>query len=162
MSSVKGDDPVYPKRVRFHCTRCAVCCGDTWKRIRHVLLLREEAEAISVTVNEPAEVFATKIIGRGWFVYELKKAEGRCVFLRGKTCLVYGVRPLVCRVYPFSLSTARSGKHKFQVTLDCPGVGSGPMLSRIFFWRLLGEARRRLRASSAARSLAHVEPGGPG
>lgn len=144
-------DLVYPKNVRFHCTRCAFCCGDTLKRIRHVLLVREEAEALSAAVNEPVRVFAVKVVGQGRFVYEMKKAEGRCVFLHEKRCLVYGVRPLVCRFYPFSLSTAKSGRHRFQVTLECPGVGSGPALSRVFFGRLLGEARRRLGDSSVGK-----------
>lgn len=154
-------DLVYPKNVHFHCTRCAVCCGDTSKRTRHVLLLKDEADAISAAVNEPARVFAVKVVGHGRFAYEMKKEEGGCVFLREKTCLVYDVRPLVCKFYPFSLSTAKSGKHRFQVTLECPGVGSGPELSRIFFGRLLGEARRRLGDSPVGKP-AHGEPVGSG
>jgi Fe-S-cluster containining protein len=136
----------YPKSVRFRCDRCAVCCGDTENHARHILLLREEARAISRVILKPVEAFATEIEGRKPYVYEMRKtgAEGKCFFLHGTDCRVYEQRPLVCRFYPFKLATLK-GKHRFRCTSECPGMGKGRRLERDYFEELFRQACDRLK-----------------
>lgn len=135
-----------PKDVRFQCTRCAICCGDTESRMRHVLLLRGDAEAISRSVLKPVEAFATEVKGHEPYVYEMRKTdeEGKCFFLEGRNCGVYELRPLVCRFYPFELVTLKDGKHKFLCTEECPGIGKGTKLTTAFFENLFNRASAQL------------------
>jgi Fe-S-cluster containining protein len=115
--------------------------------VRHILLLREEAWAISRVVLKPVEVFAIEIEGRQPYVYEMRKTsrEGKCFFLHGKDCGVYGQRPLVCRFYPFKLATLR-GEQRFRCTSECPGVGKGGRLERAYFEELFRQACELLKA----------------
>ena len=137
----------YPKNVCYRCTRCALCCGDTERHARHILLLGEEARAIARVVLKPVESFATDIKDHGSYVYEMRKtgAEGKYFFLRGTICTVYGQRPLVCRFYPFKLA-AFKGKHRFRCTSECPGMGKGGRLERDYFEELFRQACDRLKA----------------
>jgi Fe-S-cluster containining protein len=134
-----------PAMVRFKCTRCALCCGDTRTRTRHVLLLEHEARRISEITSEPVETFAREIRGREPYVYEMRKTKKtrKCHFLRDKTCTVYRVRPLVCRFYPFELKKERDSTHRFVCTVECPGVGRGKRLERQYFQGLLERAREQ-------------------
>ncbi len=136
-------DFVYPKDVCFECTRCAVCCGDTRNRKRRVFMLGEEAHAVAVAAGKPVEAFAVTIENQAPYVYEIRKKRGRCPFLHGVDCTIYAARPLVCRFYPFELTTV-DGRHVFHCTRECPGIGKGPRLRSEYFLRLLREAYRRL------------------
>jgi Fe-S-cluster containining protein len=150
-----GDDMAfrYPKGVRFECTRCALCCGDTEERVRHILLLESEAETISKIVSKPVEEFARKVAGQGPYACEMKKTrvERACVFLVGRTCTVYAVRPLLCRFYPFQLQQAGDGKGVFSYTEECPAIGKGERLKRGYFRDLFEEARVRVEADGSKR-----------
>jgi hypothetical protein len=136
----------YPRDVCFECTRCALCCGDTKSRTRHVLLLREEAQTISKAVLQAVEAFAVEIKGQEPYAYEMKKTaeEGKCLFLEGRNCIVYELRPLVCRFYPFELRAKKDGKHRFFYTQECPGIGKGKKLERNHFEQLFKRAHRQL------------------
>lgn len=139
----KKVDFSYPLDLRFKCIRCGLCCGDTENRRRRILMVREEAYAIAEVVDRRVSSFAVRVKGRLPYVYEVKKTEGRCPFLEGADCAAYAVRPLVCRFYPFELTT-EGGRHVFRCTMECPGVGKGFRLGRGYFLRLLREAYRQL------------------
>ena len=127
----------YPKNVRFQCTRCALCCGDTEARARHILLLKKEAESICKTASRPVEDFACRTEGYEPYVYEMRKStSGRCLFLEEDACTIYASRPLVCRYYPFELRTLGSGRLVFSSTKECPGMGRGKLLGRVYFEQL--------------------------
>jgi Fe-S-cluster containining protein len=127
----------YPKSIRFECTRCALCCGDTEAKARHILLLKKEAERISETTSRPVEDFACRTEGYEPYVYEMRKsADGTCMFLAEGTCIIYASRPLVCRYYPFELRTLRSGRLVFSFAKECPGMGRGRLLGKVYFEEL--------------------------
>ena len=136
----------YPKRLRFQCTRCALCCGDTSTRARHILLLKSEVEQISQDTARPVQEFAGEIKGREPYVYEMKKTaeEGKCFFLSDKVCAIYELRPLICRFYPFELSRSRDQRHAFLCTKECPGVGEGKLLEKEYFEDLFRQACDKL------------------
>ncbi|MGQ9530437.1 MAG: YkgJ family cysteine cluster protein [Candidatus Bathycorpusculaceae bacterium] len=121
----------YPKNVRFTCERCAICCGDTEERSRTILLLKVEAQQISKETSKRIEEFAEKIEASQPYVYQMRKTEGKCVFLKGNLCSIYRIRPLICRFYPFRLNT-KNGKFEFTYTNECPNIGKRPKLRRNF------------------------------
>lgn len=139
----KTADFNYPENVRFECTRCVLCCCDTGDRKRRIVMLREEARAIAKATGKLVSTFAVSIRNHAPYAYAVKKTYGRCSFLQGTECTVYSVRPLVCRFYPFELTTA-DGRYVFHCTLECPGIGRGPRLGSRYYLRLLREAYRRL------------------
>jgi len=127
----------YPKNVRFRCERCALCCGDTKNRVRTILLLKIEADRISQKTSMSPNDFAEKIKGFEPYVYKMKKTyDGKCVFLKDKSCSIYGLRPLICRFYPFQLKNMESNRYAFAYTEECTGIGKGPELKRRFFEKL--------------------------
>jgi len=132
----------YRKGVSFRCTRCAVCCGDTEIRKRHILLLAKDAETISKAVLKPVESFATEVKVCKPYVYEMRKTgqKGKCFFLKGENCSIYGLRPLVCRFYPFELTATKEGRPRFLCAEECPGLGRGKMLERVYFEKLFERA----------------------
>jgi len=113
-----------PKNVFFECQRCALCCGDTSRRGRNILLLESEVQNISQRTGLKPIFFAMPIPSNGPYRYRMKKKNGKCIFLDGKACRIYGFRPLICRFYPFSL-TVKNGTYVFEVSEECPGVGLG-------------------------------------
>jgi Fe-S-cluster containining protein len=113
----------YPTHVNFDCSKCGLCCGDTAEKVRHVLLLESDAERIERLTNLKANFFAAVASGKLPYLYEMKKgSDQKCVFLKDNQCMVYDIRPLICRFYPFELSTNDEGVHTFRVTDECPGV----------------------------------------
>jgi Fe-S-cluster containining protein len=137
----------YPATVRFRCTICGICCGDTKEKIRHILLLKPEAEQIAKATFKPILAFAEKIENRTPYVYEMKKTpeDGKCVFLENNRCTIYPLRPLICRFYPFELKIARGGNYIFLFTEECPGINKGRILSETYFKKIfrLAQAKHR-------------------
>jgi Fe-S-cluster containining protein len=91
-----------------------------------VLLLRHDAERISKYSKLKIESFSTKIEGKEPYIYEANKnpETGKCVFLIENKCRIYKCRPLICRFYPFELSTEENGNIVFSATDECPIICS--------------------------------------
>jgi len=102
-----------------------------------------EANRISISTSKPIEEFATKIGDHAPYAYEMKKTvkEGKCVFLEKKRCIIYPLRPLICRFYPFELKITRNGKYEFLYTKECPGIGNGERLTKGYFKNLLEQLK---------------------
>ena len=129
----------HPKHVCFKCERCALCCKDTEKRSRKILLLEKEAIRISKRTLKSVKEFAERIEGMEPYIYMMRKDEGRCCFLRDSFCSIYELRPLICRFYPFKLENLGKNKYIFAHTDECPGVGQGLSLQQTFFEDLFSE-----------------------
>lgn len=128
----------YPKNLRFVCLKCGICCGDTKQKKRHILLLRSEAERISVLTGQKIKEFAKRVDGKAPYVFEMRKAHEnrKCVFLSEKSCIIYSERPLICRFYPFELRVTEESEYSFRGTRECPGLGKGDNLARGYFQTL--------------------------
>ncbi len=142
----------YPKGTRFICLKCGLCCGDTPKKLRHPLLLCEEAERIVAFVGKPVSEFAAQVEGKEPYTFDMKKVEGKCVFLADNKCTIYSVRPLICRFYPFELKPAENGQHAFHPTDECPGLGKGRELLEEHFRKLFRLAQKRTGLSADVAS----------
>jgi Fe-S-cluster containining protein len=139
----------YPTTLRFHCTKCGICCGDTKEKNRHIILLKAEAEQLSKATSQPISKFAVKIKGKMPYSYEMKKGEnGKCVFLENDRCTVYSLRPLICRFYPFELKVSNSNKLMFLYTEECPGINQGQLLNNDFFIKMFQLARAKFKQST--------------
>jgi Fe-S-cluster containining protein len=125
----------YPHAVRFKCTKCGICCGNTQEKTRHILLLSAEAEQIAEATHQPVSEFSIKIEDKAPYSYEMKKnaENGKCVFLKNNHCVIYFLRPLICRFYLFELKITANQKHEFLYTDECPSIGKGKTLSESYF-----------------------------
>jgi len=127
----------YPKNLSFKCEFCTICCRDTESRVRRILLLKSDVNHISSETSIEIGKFAEKIGGYEPYVYQMRKTEdGRCIFLKGDSCSIYSIRPLICKFYPFELRRTGKGKFIFTYTNECPGIGEGTHLKRDFFEKL--------------------------
>lgn len=140
----------YPAELRFQCTKCGLCCGDTKEKTRHILILPAEAEQIATATAQTIPQFAKKIKGKTPYTYEMKKTseKGKCVFLTKNRCAIYPIRPLICRFYPFEL-TSKNQKPHFQHTNECPSIGKGKNLSKTYFEKLLRLAHTKTTTAAA-------------
>ncbi len=136
----------YPKNVHFECQRCAKCCGDGSHRGRNILLLESDVRQISKTTGLRPLSFASRSLSVQPYRYRMKKRSGKCVFLDGKACRIYNLRPLICRFYPFSLKRGNNG-YRLEVSEECPGIGLGDVLKESDFERMFEEAQRLLQSS---------------
>ncbi len=128
----------YPRNLRFECSKCAICCGDTQTRTRHILLTQQEVELISKKLSKQVGDIAARSAHREPYVFEMRKTtDGKCLFLTDEICTIYSLRPLVCRFYPFELIHEENGNPEFRPTEECPAIGSGKLLTKKFFEELI-------------------------
>ncbi len=124
-----ADQPWYRDGLRFQCTGCGGCCGGApgfvWVDEQEIADL---AEALEMTVDEFMDRF-TRRIGLRYSLVEY--SDGDCVFLdpESKKCLVYPVRPVQCRTWPFWTSNIESPKAWKETCEKCPGSGKGQLYS---------------------------------
>jgi Fe-S-cluster containining protein len=120
-----------------------------------VLLLKKDAERIAAHTKKPLNSFAAETFENAHYVYEMQKdpQTGQCIFLQNNQCIIYSVRPLICRFYPFELSTDSNGVYVFKATEECPAIMSGPIgsgekLDAAFFKALLELAHAEIEGDS--------------
>lgn len=136
----------YPTRVRFLCNMCAKCCGDTDERVRMILMLKHEAARISEETGLNLGGFSEEIEGFEPYSCRMKKTEdGKCVFLKDNLCAIYEIRPIICRFYPFQLKNIGNDRYVFSCTEECPGIGNGTRLKKVFFEHLFNEFKKAMR-----------------
>ncbi len=69
------------------------------------------------------------LFNTGTFRSIREHADGCCVFY-ADGCLIYPVRPLQCRIYPFWFNILRSEKKWRQEEKQCAGIGKGRLYTR--------------------------------
>ena len=117
----------FEQGVRFECQRCLSCCSGEPGR---VVVSDEEASAIRNFLEEKAPRLlpgALVPFGEGFEIPENK--DGTCRFL-DKNCLIYPVRPLQCKAFPFWFDLMRSEKKWKQAVRSCPGIGKGRLYTK--------------------------------
>jgi Fe-S-cluster containining protein len=123
---------------RFACTGCGHCCTgnpkDFW---------------VEVSRTEQVRIAKHLGISLAWLRrrYLVREAEGdgismrggQCVFLDGKRCGIYAVRPTQCRTYPFwpELMTDKAWRAEAK---RCEGMGRGAIVPLEKIRRLLKRA----------------------
>jgi len=113
--------------IRFECRRCGACCTGDPGIIRisdpEILLL---ADFLEISASELIRIHLQPI-SEGFSIIE--EQDGRCRFY-DQGCLIYPVRPLQCRTYPFWFGLMRSSSQWKKALKECPGIGAGALYSR--------------------------------
>ncbi len=126
-----------------------MCCGDAGGRRRKILAMEYEVDSIAKFTGLEADAFSYTT-GRWPYTHAIRKVNGVCFFLKGSSCSIYEVRPLVCVFYPFSMSLGDRGL-RFKLTKErCPGIGEGEVLGRRYFEELFRAYRRVMEAEARA------------
>lgn len=136
----------YPEKARWKCARCMMCCQDTSMRKRCIRLLDGEVSRIRVETGLKAEDFSIPFTHSPPYTREMRKLNGKCVFLKDGLCSIYGARPITCVFYPFFLSRIDQERYRFELTPEkCIGLGTGHEVSKRQFVRLFNLAIQRLK-----------------
>jgi Fe-S-cluster containining protein len=102
----------------FKCQRCGKCCVEIGLPYDPESIF-EIAKFLDLKVDQVIEKYYGRISddGKAWESEDYKRAP--CPFLSAdgdiKSCSIYSVRPLGCRLYPFDTDFGRAG-------IDCPGA----------------------------------------
>ncbi len=122
--------PWYKEGLRFGCTGCGQCCtgspGYVWLSIK-------EAETMADALKIPIEEFIRKYTRRVGDRLSLKEDAKNydCVFLEGKRCSVYEVRPKQCRTFPWWNENVESVASWKETSGRCEGINhkDAPLVS---------------------------------
>ena len=96
----EDDKAWHSKGLRFECTGCGACCtgspGVVW-------VTEEEIASMAAAQGMPVPDFTSRYVRKVGGRLSLKERSRTydCVFLSGKRCEIYDVRPTQCRTYPF-------------------------------------------------------------
>ena len=121
--------PWYADGLTFECQRCGGCCrgepGYVWITEAGI---RRMADALGLTADEFRATYVRRVGPR----LSLKEfAGGDCVLWGGndRGCLVYSVRPIQCKTFPFWHVHVKSRKTWEALADYCPGVNEGRLFS---------------------------------
>jgi Fe-S-cluster containining protein len=159
------------ENLRFACIRCGNCCTDkdTLVNLTYLDILRIKKE-LKLDINEVLDILGFYIFDKTLssedkkrmvftpletekglaFVALLKNSLGGCYFYKSenKKCLIYDLRPMLCRTFPFSFGlkdekeVETNDKLKIIYTEKgkqyCPGIGTEAPLIDNEYWNKLG------------------------
>jgi hypothetical protein len=124
----KRDDgrPWYADGLRFACQACGRCCGGA---PGYVWVDKTEAVRIAEHLGMTYKALRRTYLRRAWRGLTFKeKRNYDCVMLDGGgRCLIYPVRPLQCRIWPFWTMNLASPQMWEAASERCPGIGRGPL-----------------------------------
>lgn len=82
---IKSLEKIYSQIQNFKCQQCHQCCGP-------IIWFKPEEILIKEYMNDHN---LTPIV---WTTEEFKRHQMKCPYLEQHTCLIYPVRPIVCRL----------------------------------------------------------------
>jgi Fe-S-cluster containining protein len=139
-----------PKTLPSPSNTGGICCGDTPKKPRHILLTQKDAERIATHTKQEIKSFTEVAVNSEPYIFELKKNRetGKCIYHQNNQCSIYLERPLICRFYPFQLTTDAAGIFVFTETSECqqiqPCTQKTGKLNQTYFKRLFQQAQNEL------------------
>lgn len=122
MSTLEINDPWYKNGLRFRCTGCGKCCTGA---PGYVWVTKEEMASIAEFLDISVDLFVRKYVRQKDNRYSLieKRHENfDCIFLKEKKCLIYKVRPLQCRTFPWWKNNLQSEESWKCVSQLCEGI----------------------------------------
>ncbi len=162
---------INPEELKFVCTRCGNCCTDkdTLVNITYLDILRLKT-GLNLDLKEMLEIIGFYVFNKKVteetldkmvvspiesekglaFTGLLKNELGECYFYDKKKtkCLIYNIRPMLCRTFPFSfdlssdLVNKATGDAKLFYTEKakkyCPGIGSDSPVIKFENWIKIG------------------------
>lgn len=129
MSQQKKKREWWEDGVRFQCQGSGRCCVSRGE-YGYVYLTLEERRKMAKFLKLSTSAFTRKYCQKTDGIYHLKDGDGpECIFLTGKRCSVYEVRPMQCRTWPFWPEVMNAKAWAKEVQAFCPGVGKGRLIS---------------------------------
>ncbi len=136
--------------IHFECQNCGACCSQsnllvtvTGKDIMRI------AAALDIGPDDLLHILDFYVVDentplpkgmrdippimteKGLAYVALRKFEdGSCIFLEDNKCMIYPVRPAVCKAFPFTFKIADGGLNWGISAMShiCPGIGEGPLV----------------------------------
>ncbi|HKZ87616.1 MAG TPA: YkgJ family cysteine cluster protein, partial [Candidatus Bathyarchaeia archaeon] len=123
---MKFENVVFPDSVGFRCKNCGVCCRvqppDASLKEQKLI----EAKGFTDFLDRPDKT------GTRWI---RRKKDGSCFFLsKDNKCIIYSVRPAICRLDPFTIVDYDYEKNTVELELNfpascsCEGIFDGETL----------------------------------
>lgn len=123
----------YEKGLSFTCTGCGRCCtgspGAVW-------VSEKEIKAIAAFLSLSVEDFERKyvrLLGNRKALIEKKPKNGDydCIFLEGKACQIYSLRPKQCKTFPWWKENLATPEAWAEIAEYCEGVNhpTAPVVS---------------------------------
>ncbi len=118
------DLPWFAPGLQFSCTGCGQCCtgssGFVW-------VTDEDLTAIAEYLGRP--IGEIRLLHTRFAQGKISLREhpnGDCIYLdRNRRCMIYPIRPIQCRTWPFWEQTTRTPETWQQTCEVCPGAGTG-------------------------------------
>lgn len=124
------NQPWYHAGLRFKCTGCGKCCTGA---PGYVWVSPEEAQKIADHLQVSLEDFLRRYTRKvnGHLSLTEDPTSFDCVFLRGKQCSIYEVRPEQCRTYPWWKENVKSPQSWEEEAVRCEGINhkEAPVIS---------------------------------
>jgi Fe-S-cluster containining protein len=115
----------YSQGLRFECTQCGNCCSGA---PGYVWVTLDDMHRIANYLKLPFAEFTKTYVRQIGKRYSLtEKFNYDCTFLtrdkNGKSgCMIYPVRPIQCRTWPFWTDNLKSPEHWQRASTRCPGM----------------------------------------
>ncbi|MFA6915183.1 MAG: YkgJ family cysteine cluster protein [Parachlamydiales bacterium] len=126
----KAEEPWYKDGLRFECTGCGQCCtgapGFVW-------VSEEDIKAMAAHLNLSIKEFRRgylRRVGKRYSLLENPKTFD-CIFLDGKKCEIYQLRPTQCRTFPWWPTQVKSQEEWDAAASYCEGISpKAPLIPR--------------------------------
>jgi len=130
--------------IGFQCTRCGQCCQSVAHDPHLVMVSPREIRSMMRgsgkewdELVEPFPVFIDSSHESSYtFEWCMRRTGGHCSFVDRHQCLIYPVRPWICRTYPFMLNGSQ-----LEIS-ECLGLGK-PMHPKAAFTLAVHLIQRR-------------------
>ena len=133
-------DPSPLTPFRFQCTGCGNCCTGN-PREYWVEVSRAQQRRIAEHLGISLAWLRRRYVERSSEGEGLSMRGGRCVFLDGKRCRIYPVRPTQCRTYPLWPELLESPTAWHEEAKRCEGIGRGAVIPLKTIRKVLKQAR---------------------
>ncbi len=118
---VQEEKPWYKEGLRFKCTGCGKCCTGS---PGYVWITPDEIEKIADSLKMSLVDFSRGYLREINGAYALKERVKSydCVFLNGKECSIYELRPKQCKTFPWWVQNLETEEDWNLAAKRCEGI----------------------------------------